>query len=130
MNQSYIEDNLLTNEEKSIYLINYLHSFININCSNIMDRELIEIIIEVFLDTLVPYLEQINAWFTETPHLSKTPEWSYDTTSIKLPKFLKPFMKEILEIRKSLMVIKIIREDLFTGSDRKVKSEFEQQTSW
>jgi hypothetical protein len=29
--QSFAEDQLLTNEEKTIYLINYLHSYININ---------------------------------------------------------------------------------------------------
>ena len=115
---SIIDDNLITNEEKSIYLINYLYSFININCSNIMDRELVEIIIEIFLDTLVPYLEIIDSWFIEVQRTNKSSDWSYDTTTINLPKFLKPYMKEILHIRKSLMVIRIIGDELIMNADK------------
>ena len=129
-NKSLMEDNLITNEEKSLYLINYLYSFININWSNIMDREIIEVIIEIFLDTLIPYLEIIDSWFIEIQRTNKNSDWSYDTTTIKLPKFLKPYMKEILHIRKSLMVIKIISDELMMNSDKKKRSEFEIQSSW
>lgn len=122
--QSFVEDQLLTNESKAVYLINYLHSFITINCSNIMDRELIEIIIEIFLDTLVPYLEIMNSWFSQSYKSKSDSNWSYDTTSIELPKFLKPFMREILQIRKSLMVIHIVKEDLMMNKDKEMEEDF------
>lgn len=128
--QSFVEDQLLTDEAKTVYIINYLHSFININCSNIMDRELIEVVIEIFLDTLIPYLEIINTWFTEAANTRGNSEWAYDTTDINLPKFLKPFMKEILQIRKSLMVIQIVRDELIIGADKEMKEEFRRHTTW
>jgi hypothetical protein len=128
--QSFAEDQLLTNESKTVYLINYLHSFININCSSIMDRELIEVVIELFLDTLIPYLEIVNSWFTESANSGNDPDWKYDTNYIDLPRFLKPFMKEILQIRKSLMVIQIVRDDLMITHNEDIKSQFEQYKTW
>ena len=55
-----------------------------------MNRELIEIVIELFLDSLVPYLQKINSWF-DSNTLEQTDEsWSYEDKEIDLPKFLKP----------------------------------------
>jgi len=129
--QSFVEDQLLTNEEKTVYIINYLHSYISLNCSNIMDRELIEVIIEIFIDTLTPYLETLSEWFTESANSSNNGEdWTYDTNEIKLPKFLKPYMTEILHIRKSLMVIQIVRDELIIGKNPENTDDFAQYRTW
>jgi len=128
---SIIEDQLLTNEAKTAYLLNYLHSFININCSNIMDRELIEVIIEIFLDSLIPYLEIVNSWFKNKTFISKFEKEDKEETNITdLPKFLKPFMKEILHIRKSMDVIHKVQNELTIDGDKEMQDEFEQFRTW
>jgi esterase/lipase len=94
-----------------------------------MDRELIEIVIEIFLDSLKPYLETISTWFTESANRHNSADWSYDMNEVKLPKFLKPYMTEILHIRKSLMVIQIVRDEHMIGVV-KHKNLFEQYRTW
>lgn len=76
-----------------------------------MDRELIEVIIEIFLDSLIPYLEIINSWFKEEEIFdpNREDETQYNANITDLPRFLKPFMKEILHIKKSLNVIQKIK---------------------
>lgn len=83
-----------------------------------MDRELIEVVIEIFLDTIVPYLETIDSWFIENPLEQTDESWSYDTNQINLPKFLKPMMAKILQIRKSLLVIRIIKQKLMINYEK------------
>ncbi|CAI2367015.1 unnamed protein product [Moneuplotes crassus] len=123
---SLIGEQLLTNEAKTVYLLNYLHSFININCSNIMDRELIEVIIEIFLDSLIPYMEIVDSWFKEDTFDSTADDEPYEIKINDLPRFLKPFMKEILNIRRSLSVIQETKKEMFLTMDEDMDTEFEQ----
>lgn len=87
-----------------------------------MDREIIEVVIEMFIDSLVPYLQIVNSWFISS-------DFEYETNDLELPRFLKPYMKEILSIRKSLMVIQIVKEDLLLKAEISTPV-FQQEQSW
>lgn len=51
-----------SNAYKASFLLNFLYNYIHVNLNQIEDREIIELAIEVFVDSIRPYVTFLDHW--------------------------------------------------------------------
>lgn len=51
-----------SNAYKASFLLNFLYNYIHVNLNQIEDREIIELAIEVFIDSIRPYVVFLDHW--------------------------------------------------------------------